>query len=212
MAKKKSKKDKKQKNRQLNDDSFDARTQGNIRSPILAVLGHVDSGKTSILDRVRQTSVQAREAAGITQHIGASFFPAETIEAISGKLMADMGIKQLDIPGVLFIDTPGHASFFNLRQRGASAANLAVLVVDVRRGIQPQTIESIRILVRQKVPFVIAANKIDRLPGWQTQPEDIPMATSLQRQPKSTLAALDNIIYDIMGELSRHGKLMADRF
>ena len=133
MTKKKNKKDKKLLSGDSSGESTDARTRGIIRSPIFVIMGHVDSGKTSLLDKTRKTSVQAREAAGITQHIGASFFPAETIEAISGKLMAGIGIKQLDIPGVLFIDTPGHASFFNLRSRGAAAANLAVLVIDIKR-------------------------------------------------------------------------------
>lgn len=192
-------------------DSLKALTEGNIRSPIFCIMGHVDSGKTSLLDKVRKTSVQAREAAGITQHIGASFFPAETIQAISGDLMKSMGIQKLDIPGVLFIDTPGHASFFNLRQRGASAANLAVLVIDIKRGIQPQTIESIRILRRAKVPFLIAANKVDRIPGWVSDP-DLPLAAQLKKQPSNVTSILDNLVYDIMGELSRHGKMMADLF
>ncbi|MHA2365534.1 MAG: translation initiation factor IF-2 [Candidatus Hodarchaeales archaeon] len=208
MTKKKGKKNRKQNNTK---NGLKLVTEGNIRSPIFAILGHVDSGKTSLLDKVRKTSVQAREAAGITQHIGASFFPVETIEAISGQLMNKMNIKKLEIPGILFIDTPGHASFFNLRQRGASAANLAVLVVDVKRGIQPQTIESIRILRRNKVPFIIAANKIDRIPGWKSN-LNIPMDISLEKQSPGVIKTLDNLIYDIMGELSRHGKIMADRF
>jgi translation initiation factor 5B len=210
MGKKKSKK-KKSTASKKSGDVLHAITSGDIRSPIFCILGHVDSGKTSLLDKVRQTSVQAREVAGITQHIGASFFPLETIEAISGELMTQMGLSKLEIPGILFIDTPGHASFFNLRQRGASAANLAVLVVDVKRGIQPQTIESIRILVRNKVPFIIAANKIDRVPGWKSHP-DKTMAESLKLQQRNVLNDLDNLIYDIMGELSRHGRLEADRF
>jgi translation initiation factor 5B len=208
VTKKKGKKNRKQNNTK---NGLKLVTEGNIRSPIFAILGHVDSGKTSLLDKVRKTSVQAREAAGITQHIGASFFPVETIEAISGQLMNKMNIKKLEIPGILFIDTPGHASFFNLRQRGASAANLAVLVVDVKRGIQPQTIESIRILRRNKVPFIIAANKIDRIPGWKSN-LNIPMDISLEKQSPGVIKTLDNLIYDIMGELSRHGKIMADRF
>ena len=201
----------KKKNPQTNNQSVTAMTTGNIRSPIFCILGHVDSGKTSLLDKVRNTSVQARETAGITQHIGASFFPIETIESISGKLMSQMGLKKLDIPGVLFIDTPGHASFFNLRQRGASAANLAVLVIDTRKGIQPQTIESLRILVRNKVPFIIAMNKIDRIPNWKSN-LDIPMAESLKRQTAPVLSVVENLLYDIMGEISRHGKLEADLF
>ena len=197
MSNKKDKK--KNKNPQSNNSqqTVDALTTGDIRSPIFCILGHVDSGKTSLLDKVRNTSVQARETAGITQHIGASFFPIETIESISGSLMKQMGLSKLSIPGVLFIDTPGHASFFNLRNRGASAANLAVLVIDTRKGIQPQTIESIRILVRNKVPFIIAMNKIDRIPGWKTN-LDITMAESLKLQTTPVMTVVENLMYDIM--------------
>jgi len=180
-----------------------------MRSPITVILGHVDSGKTSLLDKVRGTAVQSRESGGITQHIGASFFPIETVTALCGKLLKTSK-KVLKIPGILIIDTPGHSSFMNLRQRGASVANFAILVVDVRRGIQPQTIESLRILVRRKVPFLIAANKIDRLPGWKSHP-DLLLAKSIAKQSKATQDALQEVIYDIMAELS-HFNLQVERF
>ena len=180
-----------------------------IRSPITVILGHVDSGKTSLLDKVRDTSVQARESGGITQHIGASFFPIETITSLCGHLMGKE--KRLDIPGILIIDTPGHAAFMNLRERGTrSGANFAILVIDVRRGIQPQTVESLRILVKNKVPFLIAANKIDRLPGWKSYPK-LSIAQSLRKQSHATLEALQTVIYDIMAELS-HFNLEPERF
>ncbi|MFX0185278.1 MAG: translation initiation factor IF-2 [Candidatus Hodarchaeota archaeon] len=181
----------------------------NLRSPITVILGHVDSGKTSLLDKVRGTAVQSRESGGITQHIGASFFPIETVTALCSHLLGSSK-KQLKIPGILIIDTPGHSSFMNLRQRGASAANFAILVIDVRRGIQPQTVESLRILVRNKVPFLIAANKIDRLPGWKSYPK-LPLTKSLSKQSSSALEALQSIIYDTMAELS-HYKLETERF
>ncbi|MHA1973790.1 MAG: translation initiation factor IF-2 [Candidatus Hodarchaeales archaeon] len=180
-----------------------------MRSPITVILGHVDSGKTSLLDKVRGTAVQSRESGGITQHIGASFFPIETVTALCGKLLKTSK-KELKIPGILIIDTPGHSSFMNLRQRGASVANFAILVVDVRRGIQPQTIESIRILVRRKVPFLIAANKIDRLPGWKSHP-DLLLAKSISKQSKSAQDSLQGVIYDIMAGLS-HYNLQVERF
>ncbi|OLS24200.1 MAG: putative translation initiation factor IF-2 [Candidatus Heimdallarchaeota archaeon LC_3] len=182
-----------------------------IRSPVFCILGHVDSGKTSLLDKVRGTVVQARETAGITQHIGASFIPAETINDVAGKLMKAMKIESLEIPGVLFVDTPGHASFINLRQRGASAANLAVLVVDLIRGIQPQTIESIRILKNNRVPFVIALNKIDRFPKWKSHPK-MTMVQSLQAQSSRVIENIDNKIYELMTDLYDVAKVSADRF
>ncbi len=182
---------------------------GPIRSPITVILGHVDSGKTSLLDKVRGTAVQARETGGITQHIGASFFPIDTVTALCGHLL-DSSKQELKIPGILIIDTPGHAAFMNLRSRGASTANFSILVIDVRRGIQPQTVESLRILVKNKVPFLIAANKIDRLPGWKSYP-DLPLSKSLKKQSSSTLEALQSVIYDIMGELS-HFNLQPERY
>lgn len=180
-----------------------------IRSPITVILGHVDSGKTSLLDKVRGTVVQARESGGITQHIGASFFPIETINALCEPLLENSK-KKMEIPGILIIDTPGHSSFYNLRARGSQRANFAILVIDVRRGIQPQTVESLRILVQQKVPFLIAANKIDRLPGWKSYP-DLTLAKSLSKQSNSSLEALQSVIYEIMTELS-HFNLEPERF
>ncbi len=180
-----------------------------IRSPITVILGHVDSGKTSLLDKVRGTAVQAREAGGITQHIGASFFPRGTIEALAGDLLK--GLKgKLEIPGILIIDTPGHAAFVNLRSRGASIANFAILVIDIIRGVQPQTIESLRLLIRRKVPFFVALNKIDRVPGWKPTP-NAPITLSLKKQTSHVLQYVDNKIYEIMEVFSKF-KLECDRF
>ena len=143
--------------------------KGAVRQPIVAVLGHVDSGKTSLLDRIRGTGVQGREAGGITQHIGASFLPIGVIRkmcgpALYGRLESQAGGQ---IPGILVIDTPGHEVFTNLRSRGGSAADIAVLVIDANRGFQPQTTESLKILGERKVPFVVALNKCDQISGWR---------------------------------------------
>jgi len=138
-----------------------------IRQPIVSVLGHVDSGKTSLLDKVRGTGVQGREAGGITQHIGASFLPVETIQKICGSMYEKLSKVEHKIPGILVIDTPGHEIFTNLRSRGGSAADIAILVVDANRGFQPQTNESLKILESRKVPFVVALNKTDMISGWK---------------------------------------------
>src|SRR3989304_2096794 len=136
-----------------------------IRQPIVTVCGHVDHGKTSILDALRGSSVQSGEAGGITQKISFTLFPSEQLKKAC-PLIEKQGIN-LDFPGFLFIDTPGHAAFTNLRKRGGSLADLAVLVIDINEGIKPQTSEVIQILKANKVPFVIALNKIDSISGWQ---------------------------------------------
>ncbi len=171
-----------------------------IRQPIVAVLGHVDSGKTSLLDKIRGTGVQAREAGGITQHIGASFLPTETLKKVCGPLFAKMSGAQ-EIPGLLVIDTPGHEIFTNLRARGGSAADIAILVVDVNRGFQPQTNESLKILQSRKVPFVIALNKVDMISGWKKMASQF-ITQSIKEQEPSVQTSLDELLYNVVGTLS----------
>ena len=172
-----------------------------IRQPIVSVLGHVDSGKTSLLDKVRGTGVQGREAGGITQHIGASFLPVETIQKICGPLYEKLSKVEHKIPGILVIDTPGHEVFTNLRSRGGSAADIAILVVDANRGFQPQTNESLKILESRKVPFVVALNKTDMISGWKdTQTQFITQAIKEQNTQVQTF--LDEKIYNVVTALS----------
>ena len=172
-----------------------------VRQPIVAVLGHVDSGKTSILDKIRGTGVQEREAGGITQHIGASFLPDETIKKICGPLYEKMSKVETKIPGILVIDTPGHEVFTNLRVRGGSAADIAILVVDINRGFQPQTNESLKILESRKVPFVIALNKTDMLSGWKKTNTPY-ISQAIKEQSPSIQTMLDEQLYNVVGTLS----------
>lgn len=161
-----------------------------IRKVLLTIVGHVDHGKTSLLDKIRKTAVAGGEAGGITQAIGVSIIPIETIKRICGKLM-DVFKGNVILPGVVAIDTPGHAAFTSLRKRGGSLADIAILVVDINEGFKPQTLESIEILKANKVPFIIAANKIDLIEGWKYDPK---------------LFFLDNVNvldYKIQGELER---------
>jgi translation initiation factor 5B len=137
-----------------------------LRAPIVVVLGHVDHGKTSLLDKMRGTLVARREAGGITQHIGASYFPLEAVVESCRRLLGEVRV-QLKIPGLLFIDTPGHQAFANLRKRGGSVADMAILVIDIMQGVQEQTVESIQLLRSRKTPFVVALNKIDMIHGWR---------------------------------------------
>jgi translation initiation factor 5B len=180
-----------------------------IRQPIVCVLGHVDTGKTLLLDKIRKTSVQAREVGGITQHIGASFFPVDTLKQLVGPLLS-MVKGEVEIPGLLIIDTPGHEAFTNLRKRGGSVADIAILVIDVLRGFEAQTYECVDILKARKVPFLVAANKIDRVPGWNAL-EDTPFLRSYQAQDRYVREDLDNRVYEIIGGFSRLG-FRADRF
>jgi len=167
----------------------------------VVVLGHVDSGKTSLLDKIRGTGVQGREAGGITQHIGASFLPTETIKETCGILYKKLEESENQVPGILVIDTPGHEVFTNLRSRGGSAADIAILVVDVNRGFQPQTNESLKILQNRKVPFVVALNKCDQISGWRKSESSF-ISKVLKEQDASVQADLDQKIYDVVGTLS----------
>lgn len=176
----------------------------NLRQPVLVVLGHVDSGKTSLLDTIRGTGVQGREAGGITQHIGASFFPIDTIRRLTGPLYEKLAKSESPIPGLLVIDTPGHEVFANLRSRGGSAADIAIVVADVNKGFEPQTYESMEILKKRKVPFVIALNKIDMISGWRQL--NSPFVTEqVKAQDSSITELLDEKIYNVVGSLSRLG-------
>lgn len=180
-----------------------------IRQPIVCVLGHVDTGKTLLLDKIRKSSVQAREIGGMTQHIGASFFPLDTLLEVCGPLLVSLKGK-IQIPGLLVIDTPGHEAFANLRKRGGGAADIAVIVIDVLKGFEAQTHESLDILKTRKTPFLVAVNKIDRIAGWRSHPEKL-FLNSYESQAPSVREDLDNRLYTIMGSFSMLG-FSPDRF
>ncbi|MBD3209283.1 translation initiation factor IF-2 [Candidatus Woesearchaeota archaeon] len=180
-----------------------------IRSPIVTVLGHVDHGKSSILDAVRGSNIVAGEAGAITQAIGASIIPLHTIKQKIGALL-DATKPQLTIPGLLFIDTPGHAAFTSLRSRGGSLADIAVLVVDITEGFKPQTFEAVEILKRTKTPFIIAANKTDLVPGFVMKEGSL--LQQLSGQSERVTQALDTKMYELVGVLHERFRLAADRF
>lgn len=173
------------------------------RSPIVSVLGHVDHGKTTFLDHIRGSTVADKEAGGITQHIGATEIPMDVISSICGEFLEKMNIQE-KLPGLFFIDTPGHEAFTTLRKRGGSLADLAILILDVTEGFKPQTYEALNILKSSKTPFVVAANKIDKIPGWNST-EKVPFSVSIQNQHKNVSFELDQKIYEIVGTLHEEG-------
>ena len=178
------------------------------RQPILSVLGHVDSGKTTLLDKIRESRITEGEAGGITQMIGATEVPIETVDEVCGDLLGQLETK-LTIPGILFIDTPGHAAFSSLRKRGGSISDIAILVIDINEGVQPQTEEAINILKDSGTPFVVALNKVDTMNGWKS--EDKVFSRNIKKQSSRNQEQLDQRIYELMGELNEYD-LVADRF
>lgn len=174
-----------------------------IRSPIVSVLGHVDHGKTTLLDFIRGSAIAQKEAGGITQHIGATEIPMEVIDNICGAFLDKLEIKET-IPGLFFIDTPGHEAFTTLRKRGGALADLAILIVDLNEGFKPQTYEALNILKMYKTPFVVAANKIDKIYGWQPHPGES-FSQTYPKQPSNVQNVLDNQIYELVGILHQEG-------
>ena len=170
-----------------------------IRQPIVTVAGHVDHGKTTILDSIRKTAVASGEAGGITQKISFTKVPIENVK----KRCSAIKEYKLDFPGFLFIDTPGHAAFSNLRKRGGSLADLAILVMDINEGIMPQTAEVLEILKINKTPFIIALNKIDNISGWRKQADNL--KESIEMQSTNTKIDFDEKLYTIIGSLHHHG-------
>ncbi|MEM1928920.1 MAG: translation initiation factor IF-2 [Thermofilaceae archaeon] len=180
-----------------------------LRSPILVVLGHVDVGKTTLLDKIRGTAVARREPGTMTQHIGASYLPWSALESMCAPLTKQLRTT-VKIPGFLVIDTPGHEAFSNLRRRGGSVADLAILVVDVNRGFEKQTYEAIELLKSRRVPFIVAANKIDRIPGWEPHP-GAPFVQSFALQDPEVQMKLEELLASVIVDLNKEG-FMADRY
>ncbi len=183
-----------------------------LRQPIVVVMGHVDHGKTSLLDSIRSTNVAKKEAGAITQHIGASEISlADICEACSKTMKGKL--PSFSIPGLLFIDTPGHGAFTHLRERGGSIADIAVLVVDINQGFQPQTVESIRILREFKTPFIVAANKVDIITGWKSpkQSGGCRIITDIDSQKPEVQGRLDELLYSVVGKLHEMG-IASERF
>ncbi len=173
-----------------------------LRRVLVTVVGHVDHGKTSLLDAIRQTNITATEAGAITQAIGASIVPINTIKKLCGPLLEKLKME-LNLPGMLFIDTPGHAAFTNLRKRGGALADIAILVVDLNEGFMPQTEEALQILKGHKTPFVVAATKLDLTSGWKSHQSSL--IQNINTQAPQTINDIEKKLYTLVAKLSEVG-------
>lgn len=178
------------------------------RSPIVVVMGHIDHGKTSLLDRIRQTRVADGEAGGITQSIGSTFVPMSLISRLCKKMFEKLGIVP-SLSGLLFIDTPGHEAFTSMRQRGSNISDLAILIIDINEGFMPQTTESLQMLIKSKTPFVVAFTKIDKIYGWNSGSEIF--IDNFQKQGQNVTEAFEKRFYELVAKLHDQG-IKADRF
>ncbi|MBT4174846.1 GTP-binding protein, partial [archaeon] len=178
-----------------------------IRQPLVVVMGNIDSGKTRTLDTIRRTAVVDSEAGAITQMISSSAISFKTIEKVAGHLLKNQNIT---LPGLIFLDTPGHAAFSNMRKRGGNLADIAILVIDINEGIKPQTKECIEVLKKYKTPFLISLNKIDKVPGWQDNGGKS-ILQMIEKQADGVQQNIQNKLYEIVGELFKFG-FQAERF
>jgi len=184
-------------------EALKKRSKEDLRSPICCVMGHVDTGKTKLLDKIRRTNVQEGEAGGITQQIGATYFPMENLKKTTDKLNKALSLEY-KVPGLLVIDTPGHESFANLRKRGSSLCDIAILVIDIMHGLEQQTIESINMLRSRKTPFIVALNKVDRLYGWEAH-NGAPIRQSLKQQPDHVISEFETRSKQVITQLMEQG-------
>ncbi|KAG7940967.1 hypothetical protein I3843_16G013800 [Carya illinoinensis] len=201
LAEKNNRKDESSKKEASRSDSTSKLSEDNLRSPICCIMGHVDTGKTKLLDCIRGTNVQEGEAGGITQQIGATYFPAENIRERTKELKADAKLK---VPGLLVIDTPGHESFTNLRSRGSGLCDIAILVVDIMHGLEPQTIESLNLLKMRNTEFIVALNKVDRLYGWKTC-RNAPIVKAMKQQSKDVQNEFNMRVTQIVTQFKEQG-------
>ncbi|VBB18450.1 PHD finger-like domain-containing protein 5A [Yasminevirus sp. GU-2018] len=155
----------------------------NLQTPCCAVLGHVDVGKTKLLDLMRNTTTD--EASGITQQIGTTLYSRERLE----KLVGDNLRTKINLDSLLMIDTPGHECFDTIRYVALMVTDVVILMVDMIKGLEKQTIHIISLLQKHNVPYIICLNKMDRIYGWaKPSPKDaLNMANVIKRMTKTKI-------------------------
>lgn len=173
------------------------------KAPVITFMGHVDAGKTSLQDSISKSgfSGSTGEHGGITQNIGTRFISKDRITQLAGKIKGKFALDSR-LPGILSIDTPGHEAFANMRTQGSNQCDLAVLVIDILDGVKPQTIESVNILKENKIPFVIALTKIDKVDGWvNSKKKSLRLALKKNSNVKNLLMSyIEDIKYDLSKE------------
>ena len=172
-----------------------------LKSPICSIMGHVDAGKTTLMDVLRKTNVAEKEFGGITQDINSYFVNIDTISELTSKITNKYKVEP-KIPGVLLIDTPGHEVFNKLRNFGSNLCDVAIVVIDIISGVKPQTIESIKMLQENKIPFVIAATKLDTVDGYKCCNMSS-LNDEFKEQEKYVLYSIDSYIQDIKYDLEK---------
>ena len=185
------------------DSETELQSESKYKCPIFTILGHVDVGKTSLLDNLRQTTVQVHEVGGITQQIGATLLTKDTI--IKRTSQHNIKNSQYKIPGLLLVDTPGHEVFGNLRKKGVMLADIAIVIVDIVHGLEPQTIESIRLLTESNTPFIFALNKLDRLYGFNKEISYLPIKEIILSQDFNTQSEFETRFKQIQTQIMELG-------
>lgn len=189
-----------------NDLDFDDKEQIKFRSPLFTILGNVDTGKTTLLDNLRQTFVQKHESAGITQQIGITLLTKDIIlKRMNDIKFVDIKFVDIKIPNLLLIDTPGHETFQNLRKIGLKLADLVIVIVDIVHGLEQQTIESIKMLINSQIHFIFAFNKIDRLYGWNKEINKLSIKEIISSQNYNIKNEFDSRVKQIQIQIMEQG-------
>ena len=167
----------------------------NLKAPICSIMGHVDAGKTSLIDYIKKSTKVKDEAGGITQTISSSYINIDSIVELTKVINGKYAVEPT-IPGMLLIDTPGHEAFNVMRENGSTLCDIAIVIIDIMDGVKPQTIESVEMLRKNRVPFVIVVTKLDTIPEYN-KTNETSLRKAFKQQKKTTISYITSIIEDI---------------